>query len=445
VRQWKRCLVVILCLFTFTGSAWGIELVVNDEKVETEVPPVLVEGRVLVPLRSVMEKLGASVTWQPEQGIVVVSHPRAVIQLQPGEPAGRINGVDYPLDVPPRLLEERIMIPLRFVSEALGAEVHWLPAERQVSIRAGSRIFPGEIWGYYIDAQSLVSLQEQQERVRGVYFNSYTLQANGEVEERVFFPQGLELCRSQGISSQAMVFSDSREAINQVLGNKEAWQITLSSLLEWLEQRGYTGVHLDLENVGGTSRELLTDFVAFVHGGLKKQGYSLSLALPAKTADQMGWFDAYDYQALGAIADQVVLMAYDEHYPGGDPGPIAGLDWVEKVVGYAVQVIPAEKIMLGLGIYGYDWPERRTGRTVDLSQVSAIMQSFPGEKIFDDTKTYSSAFRYRDGDGVWREIWYESPQSLKGKLELARKYQLRGITLWRLGIIPPEIWQAIGD
>jgi len=443
VRQWKRTLAILITLMVLAAPAWGIELVVDGEQVVTEVPPLLSEGRVLVPLRSVLERLGAEVTWQPEEKLAAVSHSRGTVQLWPGAGEARVNGVYYSLDVPAQILEGRVLIPLRFVSEALGAEVHWDPERRQVGIRSGSRASPGEIWGYYIDAQSLVSLEDRQDTVHGVYFNSYTLQAGGRVEEQVFFPQGLELAQNRGLRCQAMVFSNDKEILHQVLANKESWQVTLTDLLRWLDHRGYQGVHLDLENVGASFRESLTGFLAFLREGLKDRGYALSLALPAKTADRMGWFDAYDYKALGEVADQVVLMAYDQHYPGGEPGPVAGLDWVEQVVSYGVQVIPPEKILLGLGIYGYDWPEQGQGRTVTLSQVQSVLASFPGEMIFDEAKAYSAGFRYRDRDGKVRELWYESPQGIKGKLELVNKYQLRGIALWRLGIIPPEIWQVM--
>ena len=82
----------------------------------------------------------------------------------------------------------------------------------------------------------------------------------------------------------------------------------------------------------------------------------------AKTYDSTtnSWNGAFDYKALAPYLDKIMIMTYDEHYPGGTPGPIASINWYKSVIEYAVSVIPKEKIYLGAAAYGYDWSSKGT-------------------------------------------------------------------------------------
>jgi hypothetical protein len=100
----------------------------------------------MIPLRGVLERLGADqIHWRPQRQEVLVSGPHGDLQLQIGERMARVDGRQVPLDVPPLILQNTTMVPLRFVSENLGARVDWLPGNQTVYIAtpnervAGSR------------------------------------------------------------------------------------------------------------------------------------------------------------------------------------------------------------------------------------------------------------------------------------------------------------------
>jgi hypothetical protein len=111
-----------------------ITVLVDGAVLAVDVPPVQVEGRVLVPLRGIFERLGATVVF--DQGIQTVTATRGgtTIVLRLGSREARINDRIVQLDVPPLALRGRTMIPLRFVSEALGARVDWDEPTRTVQI-----------------------------------------------------------------------------------------------------------------------------------------------------------------------------------------------------------------------------------------------------------------------------------------------------------------------
>ncbi len=111
-----------------------ISLVVNGRPVSCDVPPVIVGGRTLVPIRVVSENLGAIVQWNQAAQLVTITSPAGVISLTIGSTTATIDGRGVALDAPARVISGRTMVPIRFVSEAMGAEVNWDPAGRRVTV-----------------------------------------------------------------------------------------------------------------------------------------------------------------------------------------------------------------------------------------------------------------------------------------------------------------------
>lgn len=116
------------------AEAQAVRVVADGQVVAFDQPPVVVAGRVLIPLRGVFERLGAQVEWQPDPGRVVARHGATVVVLQPGVRRALVDGRTVLLDVPPMVLAGRTLVPLRFVGEALGASVNWDPAGRIVHV-----------------------------------------------------------------------------------------------------------------------------------------------------------------------------------------------------------------------------------------------------------------------------------------------------------------------
>ena len=111
----------------------GIAITVNGQLQHFDTPPLVVDGHVLVPLRGVFQTLGASVAWIGDTGVVTVSNGKK-IRLQIGSREALIGERSVLMEVAPRLHENRAYIPLRFVSESLGAHVAWNPTARTIAI-----------------------------------------------------------------------------------------------------------------------------------------------------------------------------------------------------------------------------------------------------------------------------------------------------------------------
>lgn len=133
----KLCVTVILILLMNTlpvFAADGIKLSVNGETVKTDVGPVIYNSRTLVPARAVLEALGADVSWDEKTKKVSVSEYGCEITMYAESAEASVNGENVKLDCPAKIIGGRIMIPVRFVAENLGADVSWDEAARVVKI-----------------------------------------------------------------------------------------------------------------------------------------------------------------------------------------------------------------------------------------------------------------------------------------------------------------------
>jgi hypothetical protein len=117
-----------------------ITVTVNNQPVafEERRVPVMFGGRVLVPLRGVIEKLGGEVKWEPTTRVITGAHAGTEKQfrLRVGSTDALVNGKNETLDAPPRVVNGTTYVPLRFVSETMGARVTWDNTNRTVVITA---------------------------------------------------------------------------------------------------------------------------------------------------------------------------------------------------------------------------------------------------------------------------------------------------------------------
>src|SRR5690606_38835094 len=111
----------------------------------------------------------------------------------------------------------------------------------------------------------------------------------------------------------------------------------------------------DFEHAKTATRAAFTRFMQDMSVAVRATGRVFSVTIPGKRADLPSWA-GYDYAALGAAADRIKVMCYGYSGTWSSAGPICPTTWIERVMDYAVTVIPAEKIAIGIPFYGYDWP-----------------------------------------------------------------------------------------
>lgn len=130
----KRLAAAVLCLPVLTGTCGAIGLVVDGQQLVLDVEPQVVQQRTLVPLRAIFEELGATVTWDQATQTARAVKGSDTVQITLNSTTAYVNGEAQTLDVPAMAIDGRTLVPVRFVSEALDAQVDWLQDTQTVRI-----------------------------------------------------------------------------------------------------------------------------------------------------------------------------------------------------------------------------------------------------------------------------------------------------------------------
>ncbi len=229
--------------------------------------------------------------------------------------------------------------------------------------------------------------------------------------------------------------------VNRMLTNPQSAAGLVQEVAAVAKKEQLGGVTVDFEDIAPSDRQPLVSFVTALRAALTPLHMLTMVCLPEQSSSAGGQ-SPYDYRALGQAANLAMLITYDEHTPAGKPGPIATLSNVTRTVQYALQLIPRQKILLGLADYGYDWSSAGAVE-VSMNQAQQLAAQH-GATVTLDAASQSPTFSY-SANGVTHTVWFENGQSLGELVHLAGMYGLGGFAVWHLGAENAQFWQAIAS
>ena len=215
---------------------------------------------------------------------------------------------------------------------------------------------------------------------------------------------------------------------------------------------GYTGVDLDFAAVPRENQADLERFVTKLSDTLHGAGKKLAASLPAKSTGLESYSAAFDYEFFASVLDQVTLMCYD-YYPS-QPMAQSALGWVEACVEYALRFFPADRVLLGIGYYGYDYNTDRKIKTTVLPTAMDHLSAYRCTDVFRaerdltaelDETTGQKTYTYIDADGETHVVWYEDAESAAKKFPLVEEYSLKGLAFWQMAFMDPAVFEAVAD
>jgi spore germination protein len=314
---------------------------------------------------------------------------------------------------------------------------------------------PKTVLGYYTvyyagDSSSYNSLSNFESNLNAISTATFDVTSTGAIAGAAP-SNGITSAKSKGIAAYANISNvangkfDSNLA-HTILSNSTLRQTVVNNIVNLVKTNGYTGADVDFENIPPTDRTSFTSFITQLVTAMHAKGYKVIVSMEAKASDSPtnSWSGAFDYAALGKVADQLQLMTYDEHGPWGTPGPVASYSWVHNVVNYAVSTIPSTKILIGLAAYGYDWNTTTHvgNKAVAWKNIPALISSTGATPQWDST-SQSPFFTYHAPDGTSHIVWYENSTSIEAKTKLVKQYNLGGVSMWRMGLEDGTFWSAV--
>ena len=267
-------------------------------------------------------------------------------------------------------------------------------------------------------------------------------------------------------------------ALAKFLANPENRAKAVAAITNLISTNGFDGIDLDFENFafldGNASWPttkpnwvlFVNELAAAVHAQQKLLSITTPYLLDPATGKQ-GYY-VYAWAEISPVIDRLRIMTYD--YSVSKPGPIGPLSWIEDTLSYAVKVIPASKIYLGLAGYGRDWVTSVSGvcpsnvasvvkvgakaATFIMSDAVALASSYGavptyneqfGEVSFSYQKTYNGTTTSGLSTSCTanRTAWYQDSRSYLARAQLVAKYRLGGVTAWTLGMEDPLAMSSI--
>lgn len=242
-----------------------------------------------------------------------------------------------------------------------------------------------------------------------------------------------------------------REKGRNALKNKE---ILVNQIVNAVKKYNLDGVNVDLENLTEVDKNEYTNFVKLLKERLPS-GKTVAVAVAANPYGlTSGWQGSYDYSNLAKYSDYLMIMAYDEHYEGGKSGAVAGIEFVENSVRYALRYVNSEKLVLGIPFYGRYWKNGSSygGYGVTINKIEKLISKYASKVVYDtNAQAVKATITIKKGEicpvingkaltaGTYT-FWYENEQSLTKKLELISKYNLKGSGSWSLGQEDAGTW-----
>jgi peptidoglycan-N-acetylglucosamine deacetylase len=211
-----------------------------------------------------------------------------------------------------------------------------------------------------------------------------------------------------------------------------------TSIEQYADAEHNPGIVVDFESLPQSSEK---DFQAFIHdlgAALHARGLKLMVALPA--AD---W--SYDYKYFATQADAIILMNYDFHWSTSSPGPVAPEDWFERNIDNILKIVPADKIIMGIANYGYDWPAKTKKDPHPVAQAVSFQQGVvtadeSESDITYDPDTFNLHYSYEDENDQVHTVWMLDGVTAYNQIRASERSGVRGTALWRLGTEDPSLW-----
>lgn len=359
---------------------------------------------------------------------------------------------------------------------------------------------------YWRDSEGIKDAKKHLDVLDVVYPFAFTVTTQGELRDQAKlsareWKSFVKSAQKKDILIVPTVMWSDGTSIHAVLSNEKSRRAHVEEIARMVEKGKYDGVDIDYE---GKKSDTINYFSAFLKELKEELGSKmLSCTVEPRTPPDSLYREvpsiinyANDYKAIGTYCDRVVIMAYDQQRAdiklnserkGAPYMPVADADWVEKVIAYTITLIPREKVVLGMATYGHhyavtvapewyrDYWKLGAMNVPDILDVAKKNKVTPtrndaGEMSFSylpkgsnhvkfpsnlaipkDTpkgmKVAAQALAYANRTGnevVFNIGWYSDARAMKDKIDLAKKYGLLGVSLFKIdGEEDKKVWEYL--
>jgi spore germination protein YaaH len=337
-------------------------------------------------------------------------------------------------------------------------------AAAMLSACAGHTPPPSEaLWYSRNNEQSIASFEANASRISVVSPQVFAFDTLGNISGSVA-PRVIAAAKANNVKLIPLVMNPgfNQPLIHRILNTPSVRANAIRSLASLCRTNHLDGIQFDIENIHVSDKGAFTSFVRESVDSLHRAGCTVSAAVVPRMNEDQGvtayqkwmydnWRAAYDYKALADTLDFISYMTYAQHTGGSTPGPVAGFPWMEASLRYLLSLgVPPAKISLGIPAYSDYWfsaydsvnGSRMRGNDIAYPAIMSIMTKAGAKPQWDDVQ--KAPYAMWEDHGVFEQAWLEDARAFKSKLELVRRYNLRGYSVWLLGLEDPATWSIVG-
>lgn len=215
----------------------------------------------------------------------------------------------------------------------------------------------------------------------------------------------------------------------------------IDSLIVDAEKYDLDGLNLDFESLKTEAGVHYIEFIRELSIPCRQKGIVLSVDnyVPAR------YNSFYNLKEQGIVADYVIMMGYDEHFAGGEPGSVSSISYVKNGISGMLEDVPKEKLINAVPFYTRLWIEAGDGSITSKAMGIADAKKWADNNQVELTWQADTAQYYGEkqtNDGAWF-LWMEEERSLKEKMNVVRQNDLAGVACWKLGFEDSAAWDSI--
>ena len=229
------------------------------------------------------------------------------------------------------------------------------------------------------------------------------------------------------------------QEIGQFLANDAARACLIKKLIPRLVALKVGGINLDFEELRPEHSDAFLEFLVELRNQLHAHSMRLTVDVPSSNP-------AFDYEYIGDVADAVMVMAYDEHWPGSESGPVASRGFMTQTLDDLLPRIPLDRLVFVLGNYGYDWTQGEKPSATDVSFRTAmdLARAADAKPVFEEG-IENGHFGYIDGDEATHEVWFQDALATWNQVQELHRRGVTRVGLWRLGVEDDTVWSFLGS
>jgi spore germination protein YaaH len=307
-----------------------------------------------------------------------------------------------------------------------------------------------ELYAFYVNwgDEAYESLEANIDHIDVLVPMWYHVDSNGNVtvDDPAKQAQAMALIKSRNPDMKVMPlvnnYDKSREqwnapAVAKMLKDPTKRAEIAQEIVDTLDGAGFDGVNIDFENFTADDKAALIAFMEELYPRAKKAGLTVSM-------DVIVAGSAYDHAELAQHVDFMVPMMYDEHWKTSPAGPISSQPWFERALQRFYTMVPPEKVVVGLGVYTYDYGKSGK-RASSLTWQDAVDLARTEDKVIELDPTQKNAhYTYKNGSTT-HNVWMLDAVSAYNQMKYATSTGARGFAYWRLGAEDPGLWKVIPE